>query len=291
MSALLAGWLGDEGLVELGGDVAHLGLVSLPLAGVDAVLQGRGDDGGHGVGPVGGHLVERAPGLGAVAVQPAGEAEHGGRRRADLVGAAAGEVGPDGHVGGGVLPAHVLPERVAGADRLQGHEHPRAVDVGEPVAVGVELLEPVQGPVPLGSGCAGRGRGSGRGSSWAIGSRSPTMRGGQGGSRLAAGWAAPVSTVAAAIRSAVAWVCSPVGPVLNSRQRSPSAHSRMWVVMPTVSSRLDRCWLASSALRRSSVMQTMAEAGTGPGVAAVGAAERVPDLLPIRRPSWAGRRG
>src|SRR3546814_9936489 len=88
---------------------------------------------------------------------------HGGRRRADLVGGAAGEVVPEGHVGGVVLPAHVLPDRVAGTDRLQGDEHPCAVDVGEPVAVGVELLEAVQGPVPLQGGAAVRGRGPGRG--------------------------------------------------------------------------------------------------------------------------------
>ena len=37
---LMLGRLGHEGLVELAGEVAHLGLVSLPFAGVDAVLQG-----------------------------------------------------------------------------------------------------------------------------------------------------------------------------------------------------------------------------------------------------------
>jgi hypothetical protein len=33
---------------RIGGEFAHLGPVSLPRAGVDAVLQGGGDDGGHG---------------------------------------------------------------------------------------------------------------------------------------------------------------------------------------------------------------------------------------------------
>src|SRR3546814_14546144 len=103
------------------------------------------------------------PGLGAVAVQPTGEAEHGGRRRADLVGGAAGEVVPEGYVGGVVLPAHVLPDRVAGTDRLQGDEHPCAVDVGEPVAAGVELLDAVHGPLPPPGGAAVRGRRPGPG--------------------------------------------------------------------------------------------------------------------------------
>jgi len=95
-----------------------------------------------------------------------------------------------------------------------------------------------------------------------MGSRSPTIEAARD-SRLAAGWAAPVSTVAAAIRSAVDGVCSPVWPVLNSRQRSPSDHSLMWVVMPMSWSWSDRCWLASSALRRSSVMQMMARRAPG----------------------------
>ena len=175
------GGFGTKDSSSSAGDLAHLRLVALPLPGMEAVLQGRGDDGGHGVGPVGGHLVERAPGLGAVAAQPAGEAEHRRRRRADLVGSAAGEVGPQRDVGGGVLGAHVLPERVAGADRLQGHEHPGAVDVGEAVAVGVELLEAVQRPVALGAGSARGGRGPGRREDLGDRFTVPDQRGRQGG--------------------------------------------------------------------------------------------------------------
>jgi hypothetical protein len=38
---------------------------------------------------------------------------------------------------------HVRPQGVARTDRLQRDEHPGSVTVAEPVAVGVELLEPV----------------------------------------------------------------------------------------------------------------------------------------------------
>lgn len=81
--------------------------------------------------------------------------------------------------------------------------------------------------------------------------------------RLAAGCGAPASTVVVAIRSAVVWFRKPPWPVLNSRHRLPSVHRRRWVLMPRPSRRLDMCWLACSALRRSSVKQRTAR--TAPG--------------------------
>ncbi len=89
-------------------------------------------------------------------------------------------------------------------------------------ATSIRVLSTSESRLPSAWNCSSRSRAQSRsaagvlaaaaaraaGSSWAMGSRSPTIEAARD-SRLAAGWEAPVSTVAAAIRSAVAWVCKP----------------------------------------------------------------------------------